>query len=931
MVHKVEMVNRNSLRLLKLVNTLLEFSRIEADRHGATFVKTDLAELTRNVASMFRSAFERAQIVYEVNVVDFHAKSVYVDQDMWEKILLNLISNAFKYTLEGRVSVTLTQDADFAILKVADTGIGISEEELPHLFQRFHRVKGVNGRSFEGSGIGCSLVLELVKLLHGTVDVESALGKGTTFTVSVPLGSRHLPPDAVEQSEKSDALLAVTKVSGRRSLESQAFVEEALRWLPTISTASSSPSPTLASCSPTSSSSSLLSSSSSSGEIDKEAMAAKTKLQLPQRAPRQTSSTESEDEAQDFPENALALELKLRYAASSKSRRPVILVADDNADMRGYINCVLSSFFTLVIRTNGLEAYEYLSDPSHPLPNLIVSDIMMPRMTGLELLRRVRCGIQGRRTEKLPVILLSARAGEDSRLDGLQRGADDYLVKPFSRRELLARVRLHLHVALTRERLERQLSKQTEELRASEQRYRELAMHVPAGIYTMDRQGKLTYANEYWRNLFMASDTPASTSLNANDNNGKIREEQKPLDSWLSTIVKEDKARVVETLNCSVATQTEAILEFRVRRGDGSIVWVFCRQIPLFDRRRNERVAGFLGVATDVTERKQLEKEKLEALMKTELEQRKRAQEAEENRNRLQTYVDVISHEIRNPISNIINIADLLKMSNRSLRRALFSPPPWRRREEEEAEEEPDEEGGKAQASSNGIVDWRDRKKREGLKQQLRSDLEIILAIELCANHQRLIADDVLELSRLQSTQLELCNEDFEPREMVKNVLTMFEASLRRKGIQVAMKVPPEEDTSLVPRVVHGDANRLSQVLVNLVSNSVKFMERVPDKRLIVTLSGEAAVNAASGDEEEKKREGEDEENRATHQQRNQQQKILLRLTVRDTGIGMTPEEQAGLFKPFSQANVKTYREYGGSGETLRCCFRSTYSENARR
>jgi signal transduction histidine kinase len=171
---RLEIAHRNSLRLLKLVNTLLDFSRIEAGRMEAHFEPTDLCKLTAELACNFESATEKAGLALSIDCEDLQ-QPVYVDHDMWEKIVLNLLANAFKFTFEGSIEVQLRASmAGQAVeLIVRDTGVGIPESELARVFERFHRVEGQKSRSFEGSGIGLALVQELVKLHGGTIRVES--------------------------------------------------------------------------------------------------------------------------------------------------------------------------------------------------------------------------------------------------------------------------------------------------------------------------------------------------------------------------------------------------------------------------------------------------------------------------------------------------------------------------------------------------------------------------------------------------------------------------------------------------------------------------------------------------------------------------------------------------------------------------------------
>lgn len=367
-MERLEVAHRNSIRLLKLVNTLLDFSRIEAGRIEAVYEVVDLATLTNELASMFRSATDKAGLRLVVNCFPIE-RDVYVDREMWEKIVFNLMSNAFKFTLQGEIRVSLKELGDSIEFEVTDTGTGIPESELPHLFERFHRVKGAEGRSYEGSGIGLALVQELVKLHGGTVGVESQIGRGSTFTVSIPIGSAHLPADRLGGQRR----LVSTSLYG------EAYVDEVLKWLP--------------------------------------------------EADARSDSLHSID--------SVPAELP---AAPANQPRARILIVDDNADMREYLKRLLAPKYNVVAVADGEIA---LGLARLQEADLILSDVMMPNLDGFGLLRALR---GDERTATIPVILLSARAGESARVQGLGAGADDYLVKPFSARELLARVESHLNL-----------------------------------------------------------------------------------------------------------------------------------------------------------------------------------------------------------------------------------------------------------------------------------------------------------------------------------------------------------------------------------------------------------------------------------------------------------------------------------------------------
>jgi signal transduction histidine kinase len=381
----LEAVHRNAHRLQRLVGTLLDFARIESGRAKAAFEFVDLSRLTVDLASAFESAMDGAGLVYEVSCETL-PQPVYADPDMWEKILLNLISNALKFTFEGRIRVGLARRGDDVMLTVEDTGAGIPEDQLPHVFDRFHRVHGARARTVEGSGIGLALVHELVRIHGGHVTVKSTLGAGTTFTVVVPMRTA---PDAPESTFAEPMARRTTQVASP-------FVEEALRWLP-----NAAPSSRVARAAP------------------------------PAAAP----------------------------GTDGAPSLGTVLVVDDNADMRDYLTRVLSSHWAVETAADGEIAFAAARDRR---PDVILTDAMMPNLDGFGLIARLR---QTESTADIPVIMLSARAGEDSRIEGLFAGADDYLIKPFSARELLARVQVHLTLAQLRRRL---LERAVEARRAAE-------------------------------------------------------------------------------------------------------------------------------------------------------------------------------------------------------------------------------------------------------------------------------------------------------------------------------------------------------------------------------------------------------------------------------------------------------------------------------
>ncbi|QPG06253.1 response regulator [Salinimonas marina] len=391
---ELKLVHRNALRMLKLVNTLLDFSRIEAGRTDVSFKATNLSLKTQELASTFRSAIEKAGLSLVADMPELD-ELVYIDEEKWEKIVLNLLSNALKFTFEGSIRIALRRVGSKVELQVQDTGIGIVKEELPHIFDRFHRVKNARGRTHEGTGIGLSLVRELVKLHGGNINVQSSPGAGTTFTIRLPFGSEHLPQEQISSPQK----LASTAIGVRP------YIEEALRWLP-----------------------------------------------------------ESPDTSWEWEVPATEGTSNNARAGEHGQEKPCVLVADDNADMRDYLRRLLESYWTVEAVSDGEAALQrVLRSP----PDLVLTDVMMPKVDGFELLQQLR---GNELTKSIPVILLSARAGDEARLEGLEAGADDYLVKPFSARELTTRIAACLELARVRREAAEALSEANARLKQEDRR-----------------------------------------------------------------------------------------------------------------------------------------------------------------------------------------------------------------------------------------------------------------------------------------------------------------------------------------------------------------------------------------------------------------------------------------------------------------------------
>ncbi len=520
----LEMAQRNAARLLRLVNMLLDFSRIEAGRHAADLEPTDLPGFTAELASSFHSSCTDAGLTLTIDCPPL-PEAAMVDQAMWEKVVLNLVSNAFKFTLKGGIDVSIRAHDDELELTVRDTGVGIAPAELERVFERFHRIEGQRGRTHEGSGIGLSLVQELVRAHDGMIRAESEVGRGSAFVVTLP----YRKGGVVESSRGMPA--------GRLQAEIEPWFQGG-------------------------------------------------------------HSVES-------------------GASAEAGVGPVVLLADDNADMRQYVGRSL--------RNAGYQVYEALDGEAAlaavqagVAPDLVLTDVMMPgALDGFALLRALRAAPL---TALVPVILLSARAGEEARVEGLDAGADDYVVKPFGVRELLARVDGALRLA----ELRREAASRDQELRAAQTaaRLRLAADAAQLGEVVVDlATGELNHTSGFARLLGW----PDSARLTLDD----VRQGYHPDDC-------EDALALRSAL---VGPHAYFEVEHRVIRRDGEVRWIAGRGEVSRDAVGTAR--ELTAVFMDVTDRKL----------------------AERRRNML---IDELNHRVKNTLATVQSIAVLTRANAES-------------------------------------------------------------------------------------------------------------------------------------------------------------------------------------------------------------------------------------------------------------------------
>jgi PAS domain S-box-containing protein len=852
---RLAIVHRNSLRLLKLVNSLLDFSRLESGRLSAHYEQVDIGPFTAELASVFRAAIERAGVAFHVDCPPV-ADDVYVDASMWEKIVFNLLSNAFKHTLAGEISVRMTATNERVQLVVADTGVGIPEDALAQIFDRFYRVPNARSRTFEGSGIGLALVQELVKLHGGRIDVASSVNQGSTFTVSLPRGKQHLP----------ESHLRAERSSGGADSLSTAYVDEAIGWL------------------------------------DAQQLAAH------ERAPN---------------------------ARDAEARETVLLV-DDNADMRSYVERLLATRYNVMTAADGEDARKVIA---RHVPDLVLTDVMMPRLDGFGLLKAIRDDV---RTRDVPVVMLSARAGEESRIEGLDAGADDYLVKPFSARELHARIANNLAMSRARKgflRAARQdearrsfLLTLSDALRSAqtEDEIADIAVNALGadggfdwvGYGVMERDRKTFRVVASWRRegstgpgrdatfdilRFGEADARAGHPLIIEDTRAHvgaaawadagvgaiitvpwIRRGRSPAMLWVSTtsprkfsldeigLVRESAARIWTEMTRARAESALRESEERFRTmADSSplLVWVVDPNGTL--QFVNRAVHDFFGDAVDAlrengwsTVLHPIDAEDYEAELRAALRARRsfsvmaRARRSDgewrwiqsigaprfaadgrflgavasspdvtelivasdalrEADRRKDEFLATLAHELRNPLAPIRQAARLAQ-----------SP-----------------------TASDAQRNW---------SQQV---------IERQVRHMALLLDDLLDVSRITRGKLELRREHVQLASVIESALETAQPFLDERRQTLDVRLPEH------PITLFADPLRIAQVLANLLTNAAKYSE--PHGRVVLT----ARV----------------EDNRVA-------------ISVRDSGIGIERDLLPRIFEMFSQVKSSLDRAEGGLG-----------------
>ncbi|CUA71218.1 protein-histidine kinase [Rhizoctonia solani] len=775
---RLKLVMRNVNRLRRLVDTLMDFSRVEAGRLEGHFRPVQLGQVTADLAALFRSTLEKSGIQYVVDCDSASSQLTYVDPELWEKIVFNIVGNAFKYTLSGKITVTVKHHDNCAIFSVSDTGVGIPEKDQEKITERFHRVASVS-RSYEGTGIGLALTKELVRLHGGTLAVDSKFGEekggehGSTFSVTVPLGRAHLPDSHIydERHERASAYF------GPDWSYARSFVDEVAQWTSQSDSTPQTPSDGLDSL------------SSMTG---------------------------------------VRVDPSVYFAKSDK-----ILIGeahpDDNGDMRAYMQQIFSKFCRVLVAKDGNEA---LAIAQKETPNLILSDVMMPGLDGIQLIQALRGSSE---TSLIPVILVTAQAGVEGRVEGLLSGADDVLCKPFQSRELLARASLHTLMGKRRVELETKFNERTEELKI-------VTESSPVAFFRVNSDREVVFANAMYYEL-----TGQARDLGSND--------------WAAAVKPEHFQATMQLWESAQYERKGGSINFQCNND----VWVQAQLVPTS--------LGIVGTLTDISAQKMYEESKLAHARESEMNAKRRAEEADERRRAQELLIDVTSHELRQPVSAILNSAQLIRSNLVDLRQALVT-------------------------SEGLMIDPK-------LVAALEDDIDSLDAVMQCGLAQERIANDVLSLSRIQLQVLAIHPTEFLLTDEVQNIVSIFKNETKMKNIQLSV-VLGESLTKYGVTTVFADKARFAQIVTNLCSNAIRFTDLVQgERRIVVTVDvsrsapfeGSACVppelSPSAGITESRQ--------------------LFVYVSVADSGPGVHPDDVALLFKRFQQG-TNSHEVFGGSG-----------------
>ncbi|CAG8434299.1 2598_t:CDS:10 [Scutellospora calospora] len=790
----LQIVQRNTRRLLKLVNNLLQTSSIETGQLEIHYRKTNIAKLTKELAANFNNLASKLNIEYIIDVPnsdDFDQALQNNNRNYYIKILALLKgSNAFKHTQNGCIKVRLYIDResgrDIIILEVSDTGIGISETDLKNLFQRFYRAESHQSRRYEGTGIGLALVKELITCHGGDISVTSKIDQGTTFKCQFLTGYEHLPTNKIYSGDEE-----ILDYDEQLSSKQQWYLEENLQWI-------------------------------------------------------QNNHFENREYTMD----------QDIYRSSSwnvfhNNTKHKVLIVDDNIDMRNYIEGLLRKDFDVCCACDGRDALQLLTNlPT--LPDLVLSDVMMPNMNGYELLNELRSNME---TKLIPVILLTAKAGERFSIKGFDDGANDYIVKPFNSRQLIARIHTNIKLSKFRYQIISRLCKQEERKQLlisisdsilSGLDLKEALSKVVKEVYQMIPCDRIFIILSETQNRTMVAlfeDPETNSEYNATNN---LLPEQLKIEEFLEI---EDQVDTFSAQNdnafqinvshdtyCVDTNRQVSMLSARIISNNRYFGWIKAHRSPdyIWDEAEIElfqQISDQINIAINnvkLTREKMIKEAHIEAINAA---------------NVVKTQILAnTSHELRTPLGAIVGILSTIKDDN--------------------------------------------------LTDEQRGMINIMLHSSDTALS---TINNILNAAKLEAHKLSLDNKAFDLFDLLENTIDIFGETVGDKQIELILNY----DMNTVPRYVKSDPERLKQILIHLLSNSTKFTKK---GEIMVTISMKSWDITNENTENE------------TSAQLHVIKKAKLLIEVNDTGVGINPEFMQSIWESYSMVDTSIVRQHNGSG-----------------
>lgn len=783
----------NVVKLQQLMASLLDFSRLEAGKVEAHLIPTDLAEFITEIAHVFRPAFEKLTITLNVEIESHD--DVCVDPVLLEIVVVNLLINALKLTAAGTITIKLSYTHDQANITVTDAGAGLSDVDMFAATNFFHRIQTANNRGTEGTGVGLALINEIMRLHNGRLFIrtksmtEGDQSTGSRFTASFPLSN--------ETNVDTIVTLPFGVYATQVAKDIKVWAEDEM--------------------------------------LEESGNTSNSKINV-----------ESASEASAGGVSSVGFTDGLVF-----DREDVLLVVDNNAEMRSYIKMLFERFCTVIEAASGEEALELVKKVE---PHLVISELLMRGMSGTQLIHELR---QGEHRKYLPVVLLSSTTDEEERVGAFVAGADDFIAKPFKLRELLLRAHLHMQMGKKRTTLERLFAQRELELSV-------LSDYCPSGIMRTDAEGNVIYVNESFR-------TPAGMTHDTDPWR------------WLEFCDDASRPRVERVWSEILSGQLpSSSLQWRWKTGRSMSATLIRLDVV------RPGLLGLLMCVTDIT----YQEERIE-------EAQRRRLEAEDSKHQQELLVDLTSHEIRTPVSAILQCSSLVKENLVALKEQLRFA------------------GSKGFKPSDALM-----ADLEEDVEALESESQILIGLTVvgiyqCGLMQERIAGDVLSLARIQLDMLNVHFVDMDVRKEATKVLSVFASETKMKKIEIVLEIGSSLD-ALNIRSIKTDPVRLGQVLTNLTANAIRFTAHAATRVITVRYDVATApplpgtfVPPPDTPAPEELPLPEDTD-------------VYLYVSVTDTGSGMTPDEQKMLFQRFQQSNKMIHTRYGGSGLGLFICKKIT-------